>query len=149
MVLRTQFPISGIGEGAGLPFLTILAMNLRQEISMGLEADGCTSFAWKTDSVSLLAQNWDVSSHQPSSPSLVLTEQNPVGRSPAAKPHPSQHQKNFQAIDKHDHRSRNNRQDRPQLIRRRCLHQRHPCPRRRLHPSSSPPRDPRRSRLNI
>jgi isopenicillin-N N-acyltransferase-like protein len=36
-------------------------MNLRQEFSMGLEADGCTSFAWKTDDVSLLAQNWDVS----------------------------------------------------------------------------------------
>ena len=35
-------------------------MNLRQEISMGLEADGCTSLAWKTDDVSLLAQNWDV-----------------------------------------------------------------------------------------
>ncbi|PMD39626.1 acyl-CoA:6-aminopenicillanic-acid-acyltransferase [Hyaloscypha variabilis F] len=51
--------MKGVGEGAGLPFLTVLAMNLRQEISMGLEADGCTSFAWKTDDVSLLAQNWD------------------------------------------------------------------------------------------
>lgn len=51
--------MKGIGEGANLPFLTILAMNLRQEISMGLESDGCTSFAWKTDTTSLLAQNWD------------------------------------------------------------------------------------------
>jgi len=104
MVPRTQFRITGIGEGAGLPFLTVLAMNLRQEISMGLEADGCTSFAWKTDSVSLLAQNWDVS--PPSPPPLLLpllTEQTPVGRSPARKPHPPQHQKNLQALNKHDH----------------------------------------------
>jgi hypothetical protein len=61
MVSQADLHISGIGEGAGLPFITVLAMNLRQEISMGLEADGCTSFAWKTDDVSLLAQNWDVS----------------------------------------------------------------------------------------
>ena len=53
--------MKGIAEGSSLPFLTILAMNIRTEISMGLLSDGCTSFAWRTDDVSLLAQNWDVS----------------------------------------------------------------------------------------
>ncbi|KAL3421110.1 isopenicillin-N N-acyltransferase [Phlyctema vagabunda] len=49
----------GVAEGAGLPFSTILAMNVRTEISMGMMTDGCTALAWKTDDISLLAQNWD------------------------------------------------------------------------------------------
>ncbi|OQV08963.1 hypothetical protein CLAIMM_13158 [Cladophialophora immunda] len=51
--------MKGVAAGSDLPFNTILAMNIRTEISMGMLADGCTSFAWKTDMVSLLAQNWD------------------------------------------------------------------------------------------
>ncbi|CZR52327.1 related to Acyl-coenzyme A:6-aminopenicillanic-acid-acyltransferase 40 kDa form [Phialocephala subalpina] len=63
-VLEKDWPdyveeIKGVGEGSDLPFTTILAMNIRTEISMGMFSDGCTSFAWKTDDVSLLAQNWD------------------------------------------------------------------------------------------
>jgi hypothetical protein len=64
-------------------------MNLRQEISMGLEADGCTSFAWKTEDVSLLAQNWDVSIAILFPPALFSYK--PVGRTTTRKPHPPQH----------------------------------------------------------
>ena len=43
---------------------------------MGLEADGCTSFAWKTNDVSLFGQNWDVSHLRTSSngPCIDMTQ---------------------------------------------------------------------------
>ena len=34
-------------------------MNVRTEIAFGLARDGCTAVFWKTDTSSLLAQNWD------------------------------------------------------------------------------------------
>ena len=34
-------------------------MNVRTEIAFGLANDGCTAVYWKTDTSSLLAQNWD------------------------------------------------------------------------------------------
>lgn len=49
----------GIANGANVPYLSILAMNVRTEIAYGLARDGCTAVFWKTDTSSFLAQNWD------------------------------------------------------------------------------------------
>ncbi|CAK7223397.1 hypothetical protein SCUCBS95973_005164 [Sporothrix curviconia] len=51
--------MQGIADGAKVPFDSILALNVRTEISMGLMTDGCTSLAWKTPDKSYMAQNWD------------------------------------------------------------------------------------------
>ncbi|KAI1617660.1 putative acyl-coenzyme A:6-aminopenicillanic-acid-acyltransferase 40 kDa form [Exophiala viscosa] len=51
--------LKGVADGAGVLFGSILALNVRTEISMGMMNDGCTSLAWKTLDVSYLAQNWD------------------------------------------------------------------------------------------
>ncbi|KAI1087899.1 AAT-domain-containing protein [Rostrohypoxylon terebratum] len=62
--------IEGIADGADIPFLDILALNVRSEITFGLftdksrgladvPSDGCTSLGWLTESKSLLGQNWD------------------------------------------------------------------------------------------
>lgn len=45
----------GISDGAGLPFVDILALNIRTEIAFGMFNDGCTSLYWKTQSNSFLA----------------------------------------------------------------------------------------------
>ena len=42
-----------------MPYLSILALNVRTEIAYGLARDGCTAISWKTDTSSFLAQNWD------------------------------------------------------------------------------------------
>lgn len=42
-----------------MPYLSILALNVRTEIAYGLARDGCTAIFWKTDTSSFLAQNWD------------------------------------------------------------------------------------------
>ncbi|ERS99602.1 isopenicillin-N N-acyltransferase [Sporothrix schenckii 1099-18] len=49
----------GIADGAGVPYTSILAINARSEIAMGLMDDGCTSVAWTTDDFSVAGQNWD------------------------------------------------------------------------------------------
>ena len=59
--------IRGIAEGAGLPFLDVLALNVRTEINFGLftdaakkldpPSDGCTSLSWRTEKTSWLCQN--------------------------------------------------------------------------------------------
>lgn len=59
--------IRGIAEGAGLPFLDVLALNIRTEINFGLftdaakkmdtPSDGCTSLSWQTAKASWLCQN--------------------------------------------------------------------------------------------
>ncbi|KAI0880178.1 AAT-domain-containing protein [Annulohypoxylon maeteangense] len=62
--------IEGIADGANIPFLDILALNVRSEITFGLftdksrgltdvPSDGCTSLGWLTESTSFLCQNWD------------------------------------------------------------------------------------------
>lgn len=51
--------MKGVAEGAGVSYLSILAMNVRTEIAFGLARDGCTAIFWKTDMSSFLAQNWD------------------------------------------------------------------------------------------
>ncbi|KAI0099129.1 peptidase C45 acyl-coenzyme A:6-aminopenicillanic acid acyl-transferase-like protein [Nemania sp. FL0031] len=63
--------IKGIADGSQLPFLDILALNIRTEIMFGLfsdserditraPSDGCTSLGWLTPSgFSYLGQNWD------------------------------------------------------------------------------------------
>lgn len=52
--------MQGVADGAGVPLESVLALNVRTEISMGLMTDGCTSLAWRSASGSFLAQNWDV-----------------------------------------------------------------------------------------
>lgn len=42
-----------------MPYLFVLALNVRTEIAYGLARDGCTAIFWKTDTSSFLAQNWD------------------------------------------------------------------------------------------
>ncbi|KAB8224584.1 acyl-coenzyme A:6-aminopenicillanic acid acyl-transferase-domain-containing protein [Aspergillus novoparasiticus] len=56
---RYYHEIQGISDGAGLPFVDVLALNIRTEIAFGMFNDGCTSLYWKTQSNSFLAQNWD------------------------------------------------------------------------------------------
>ncbi len=53
----------GIADGAEISFASVLALNARTEISMGMMDDGCTALAWKTDKFSVAGQNWDVSLH--------------------------------------------------------------------------------------
>lgn len=50
---------TGVAEGANVPYLSILAMNVRTEIAYGLARDGCTAVFWKTDTSTFLSQNWD------------------------------------------------------------------------------------------
>lgn len=57
----------GIADGADVPLIDIMALNVRSEIAFGLfaetnkpmESDGCTSLAWKTPTSSFISQNWD------------------------------------------------------------------------------------------
>ncbi|KAJ5951950.1 Peptidase C45 acyl-coenzyme A:6-aminopenicillanic acid acyl-transferase [Penicillium vulpinum] len=51
--------MQGIADGAQLPFIDILILNIRTEIAFGMFNDGCTSLYCKTDNHSFLAQNWD------------------------------------------------------------------------------------------
>ncbi|KAJ5496525.1 Peptidase C45 acyl-coenzyme A:6-aminopenicillanic acid acyl-transferase [Penicillium fimorum] len=51
--------MQGIADGAELPFIDILILNIRTEIAFGMFNDGCTSMYRKTDGHSFLAQNWD------------------------------------------------------------------------------------------
>ncbi|KAI0010102.1 acyl-coenzyme A:6-aminopenicillanic acid acyl-transferase-domain-containing protein [Xylariaceae sp. FL0662B] len=72
--------IRGIAEGANLPFLDVLALNVRTEINFGLfsdtsenldvPSDGCTSLGWLTGSHSFLCQNWDWMVEQ--GPNLII-----------------------------------------------------------------------------
>lgn len=58
----------GVASGAGVPFLDILAMNVRTEIAFGTFSDGCTALSWKSQlsssDTSILAQNWDWNTQQ-------------------------------------------------------------------------------------
>lgn len=70
--------MNGIADGASVPFIDILALNVRSEIAFGLfdeggeplDSDGCTSLAWKTPQGSFLSQNWDWQLAQ--QPNLIL-----------------------------------------------------------------------------
>ena len=50
---------TGVATGANVPYLSILAMNVRTEIAFGLATDGCTAISWNANQSSFLAQNWD------------------------------------------------------------------------------------------
>ncbi|KAL8793763.1 MAG: hypothetical protein Q9195_003705, partial [Heterodermia aff. obscurata] len=73
--LRETFPhyldeINGIATATTHPFLSILALNLRTEITYGLSTqDGCTALSLSTPSTTYLAQNWDW--HPSQSPNLI------------------------------------------------------------------------------
>lgn len=73
--------INGISSGADIPFLDILALNIRSEITFGLfsdkpkeftnvPTDGCTSLGWLTGSKAFLCQTWDWRVEQ--SPNLII-----------------------------------------------------------------------------
>ncbi|KAI1388169.1 AAT-domain-containing protein [Hypoxylon trugodes] len=73
--------INGIADGANIPFLDILALNIRSEIAFSLfsdksrgitdiPSDGCTSLGLLTKSESFLCQNWDWRVEQ--SPNLII-----------------------------------------------------------------------------
>ncbi|KAL7624759.1 hypothetical protein AAE478_006331 [Parahypoxylon ruwenzoriense] len=73
--------ITGIAEGANLPVLDVLALNVRSEINFGLftntsngvidvPSDGCTSLGWLNESTSFLSQNWDWRAEQ--GPNLIV-----------------------------------------------------------------------------
>ncbi|KAL9064692.1 MAG: hypothetical protein Q9157_007739 [Trypethelium eluteriae] len=70
----------GVADGAGVPFASILAMNVRTEIAYGMfQSDGCTSLAWRSsdNTSSFLAQNWDWQHEQKSNLiSLRIRQQN-------------------------------------------------------------------------
>ena len=55
---------AGVASGAGVPFVSILAMNVRTEITYGMAIDGCTALSWITEDASFLAQNWDWQTEQ-------------------------------------------------------------------------------------
>lgn len=65
--------LHGVAEGSGIPFESILAINVRTEISMGMIADGCTVAAWKTDDFMVAGQNWDVRYVCSADPEYLLT----------------------------------------------------------------------------
>lgn len=57
--------MQGVGDGAGVEFEDVLALNVRTEIAYGLFSDGgCTALSWRDlnggEGASFLAQNWDV-----------------------------------------------------------------------------------------
>ena len=57
MILEYWY-LPGVADGANVPYLSILSMNVRTEIAFGMARDGCTTVYWKTDRSSFLAQNW-------------------------------------------------------------------------------------------
>ncbi|KAI0834016.1 AAT-domain-containing protein [Hypoxylon sp. FL0890] len=78
---RHLVEINGVADGAGMPFLDILALNVRSEIAFGLfsdtskgltdiPSDGCTSLGWLAGFKSFLCQNWDWRVEQ--GPNLVI-----------------------------------------------------------------------------
>ncbi|KAJ5666943.1 peptidase C45 acyl-coenzyme A:6-aminopenicillanic acid acyl-transferase [Penicillium macrosclerotiorum] len=78
----------GIADGAKVDFLSILALNTRSEISMGMMDDGCTSVAWQTQEFSTAGQNWDW--EDPQKERLVLMHINPSQDEDGHKPKVSQ-----------------------------------------------------------
>ncbi|PYH46912.1 AAT-domain-containing protein [Aspergillus saccharolyticus JOP 1030-1] len=69
--------MQGIANGAEIPVVDILILNIRTEIAFGMFNDGCTSLYWKTDRQSFLAQNWDWMEEQKQN--LLLLDINRVG----------------------------------------------------------------------
>jgi isopenicillin-N N-acyltransferase-like protein len=78
--LESRFPayleeIRGIADGSDVSLPSVLALNVRTEITYGLmKDDGCTTIAWKTPSASILAQNWDWQTEQKQNLILLSVE---------------------------------------------------------------------------
>jgi isopenicillin-N N-acyltransferase-like protein len=83
-LLQSKYPayldeIRGIAEGSDVNFASILALNVRTEITYGLmKDDGCTTLAWNTPSAGFLAQNWDWQTEQKQN-LIVLCVEGAVG----------------------------------------------------------------------
>ena len=90
---------AGIADGSGVPYVSILALNVRTEIAYGLAppkpfpSDGCTALSiFNPSGTSYLAQNWDwqaeqqenlihLNIHQQGKPSLgLVTEAGIIGK---------------------------------------------------------------------
>ncbi|KAI9662897.1 MAG: hypothetical protein M1821_007944 [Bathelium mastoideum] len=80
--------MKGVADGARVPFLSILALNVRTELAYGLfQSDGCTALSWHASAAepaSFLAQNWDWQSEQ--KPNIIALRIQPIA------PHPRQQQ---------------------------------------------------------
>ena len=50
---------TGVAFGAEVPYVSILAVNVRTEIAYGMSKDGCTALYSRNDQSAFLAQNWD------------------------------------------------------------------------------------------
>ena len=50
---------TGVADGAEVPYVSILALNVRTEIAYGMSRDGCTALYSRDDHSAFLAQNWD------------------------------------------------------------------------------------------
>ena len=61
-LLKEKWPsyveeMRGVASGAGVPYLSILALNVRTEIAYGMSKDGCTALFWRNEPSTFLAQN--------------------------------------------------------------------------------------------
>lgn len=61
-LLKEKWPsyveeMRGVASGAGVPYLSILALNVRTEIAYGMFKDGCTALYWRNEPSTFLAQN--------------------------------------------------------------------------------------------
>ncbi|KAF1985274.1 AAT-domain-containing protein [Aulographum hederae CBS 113979] len=63
-IIKSKWPafleeMQGIADGAGVDLASVIAINVRTEITFGLFTDGCTALSWHNNRNSFLAQNWD------------------------------------------------------------------------------------------
>ncbi|GAA5912654.1 hypothetical protein JCM6882_004702 [Rhodosporidiobolus microsporus] len=76
--------MEGVAEGAQVPFVEILALNCRSEISLAEPLDGCTSLSGKAaDGSRLIAQNWDWKTAI--IPGIIILHLQPSDGTPEAK----------------------------------------------------------------
>ncbi|GAB7361411.1 hypothetical protein MBLNU230_g1467t1 [Neophaeotheca triangularis] len=79
-IVRDKWPqyleeMQGVADGANVALASILALNVRTEITFGLFSDGCTALSWRTPNASYLAQNWDWMERQKENLIVLTIEQ--------------------------------------------------------------------------
>ena len=92
VALTNKSSSTGVSNGAEVPYLSILALNVRTEIAYGMAKDGCTALYWRNENRSFIAQNWDwqeeqkenlinLNINQPSKPAIsMITEAGIIGK---------------------------------------------------------------------
>jgi len=90
VIIVTNLP--GIANGAGIPYISVLALNVRTEIAYGMSKDGCLTLFWRNEHFTFLARNWDwqeeqqenlinLNIRQESKPSIsIITEEGIIGK---------------------------------------------------------------------